>query len=105
MSAVGENASLTQRGWTPLATVYMRETTKSFFVYYHAAQGRLQPGNNIEGVHPLRGLGGVVGLMLLLALAAAVRVPYTTSPCSDLGQVVNLSLSVAWTTACPAASG
>src|SRR6218665_1392018 len=42
-----------------------------------------------------RGLGGVVGLMLPLALAAAVRVPYTTSPCSDLGQVVNLSLSVA----------
>jgi len=41
------------------------------------------------------GLGGVVGLMLPLALAAAVRVPYTTSPCSDLGQVVNLSLSVA----------
>ena len=43
----------------------------------------------------MRGLGGVVGLMLPLALAAAVRVPYTTSPCSDLGQVVNLSLSVA----------
>ena len=43
----------------------------------------------------IRGLGGVVGLMLPLALAAAVRVPYTTSPCSDLGQVVNLSLSVA----------
>ena len=43
----------------------------------------------------LRGLGGVVGLMLPLALAAAVRVPYATSPCSDLGQVVNLSLSVA----------
>ena len=41
----------------------------------------------------VRGLGGVVGLML--PLAAAVRVPYTTSPCSDLGQVVNLSLSVA----------
>ena len=40
-------------------------------------------------------LGGVVGLMLPLALAAAVRVPYTTSPCSDLGQVVNLSLSAA----------
>jgi len=45
--------------------------------------------------HIIRGLGGVVGLMLPLALAAAVRVPYTTSPCSDLGQVVNLSLSVA----------
>jgi len=44
---------------------------------------------------PMRGLGGVVGLMLPLVLAAAVRVPYTTSPCSDLGQVVNLSLSVA----------
>src|SRR6218665_162086 len=43
----------------------------------------------------LRGLGGVVGLTLPLALAAAVRVPYTTSQCSDLGQVVNLSLSVA----------
>ena len=42
-----------------------------------------------------RGLAGVVGLMLPLALAAAVRVPYTTSPYSDLGQVVNLSLSVA----------
>ena len=40
-------------------------------------------------------LGGAVGLMLPLALAAAVRVPYTTSPGSDLGQVVNLSLSVA----------
>ena len=52
-----------------------------------------------------RGLGGVVGLMLPLALAAAVRVPYTTSPCSDLGQVVNLSLSVAWTSACQAPSG
>ena len=26
-------------------------------------------------------------------------------PCSDLGQVVNLSLSVAYTSACPAASG
>ena len=43
----------------------------------------------------MRGLGGVVGLMLPLALAAAVRVLYTTSPWSDLGQVVNLSLSVA----------
>ena len=42
-----------------------------------------------------RGIGGVVGLMLPLALAAEVRVSYTTSPCSDLGQVVNLSLSVA----------
>jgi|SRR6218665_733133 len=41
----------------------------------------------------MRGLGGVVGFMPL-ALAAAVRVPYTASPCSDLGQVVNLSLSV-----------
>src|SRR6218665_3889612 len=40
-------------------------------------------------------LGRVVGLMLPLALAAAVRVPYTTLPWSDLGQVVNLSLSVA----------
>jgi len=48
----------------------------------------------IDGSHS-RGLGGVVGLMLPLALAAAVCVPYTTSPCSDLGQVVNLSLSVA----------
>ena len=27
-----------------------------------------------------RGLGGVVGLKLPLALAAAVHVPYTTSP-------------------------
>ena len=44
-------------------------------------------------------------LMLPLALVAAVRVPYTISPCSDLGQVVNLSLSVALTSACPAASG
>src|SRR6218665_123516 len=41
-----------------------------------------------------RWLDGVVGLKLPLALAAAVRVPYTTSPCSDLGQVVNLSWSV-----------
>jgi len=32
-----------------------------------------------------RGLGGVVGFMLPLALAAAVRIPYITSPCSDLG--------------------
>ena len=32
------------------------------------------------------------GLMLPLALAAAVRVPYTTSPCNDLGHVVNLLL-------------
>ena len=39
------------------------------------------------------GLGGIVGLTL--PMARAVRVPYTTSPCSDLGQVVNLSLSVA----------
>ena len=31
-------------------------------------------------VYNLRGLGGVVGLMLPLALAAVVRVPYTTSP-------------------------
>src|SRR6218665_3280937 len=48
------------------------------------------------GLFPFfKGLGGVVGLMLPLALVAAVRVPYTTSPCSDLGQVGNLSLSVA----------
>src|SRR6218665_1886101 len=41
-----------------------------------------------------RRLDGVVGLMLPLALATTVRVPYTTSSYSDLGQVVNLSLSV-----------
>src|SRR6218665_1222300 len=41
--------------------------------------------------HRLRGFGGVVGLMLPLALAAAVRVSFHTSPRRDLGQVVNLS--------------
>src|SRR6218665_3557381 len=39
------------------------------------------------------------------AIGARGRVPYTTSPCSYIGQVVNLSLSVAETSACPAASG
>jgi len=53
------------------------------------------PINDYRIVPSGGGLGGVVGLMLPLALAAVVRVPYTTSPCSDLGQVVNPSLSVA----------
>src|SRR6218665_1622910 len=47
----------------------------------------------------MRGLGGVVVIdaaLLPLAHAAAVRVPYTLPHrCSDLGQVVSLSLSVA----------
>ena len=44
-----------------------------------------------EGARWSSGVDAAIG-----ARAAAVRVlPYTTSPCSDLGQVVNLSLSVA----------
>ena len=49
----------------------------------------------------MRGLGGVVGLMLPIACADCGSRPIYYLPCSDLGQVVNLSLSVA----CPAASG
>ena len=44
----------------------------------------------------MRGLGGVVGLTLPMARAAAVRVPLYYLPSSELGQVVNLSLSVAY---------
>ena len=42
-----------------------------------------------------RGLGGVVGLMLPMARADRGPHPVYYLPCSDLGQVVNLSLSVA----------
>ena len=43
----------------------------------------------------LRGLGGVVGLTLPMARADCSSRPVYYLPCSDLGQVVNLSLSVA----------
>ena len=43
----------------------------------------------------LRGLGGVVGLTLPMARADRGSRPAYYLPCSDLGQVVNLSLSVA----------
>ena len=42
-----------------------------------------------------RGLGGVVGLTLPMARADRGSRPVYYLPCSDLGQVVNLSLSVA----------
>src|SRR6218665_1956561 len=42
-----------------------------------------------------RGLGGVVGLMRPMARADRGPRPVYYLPCSDLGQVVNLSLSVA----------
>ena len=41
------------------------------------------------------GLGGVVGLTLPMARADRGSRPVYYLPCSDLGQVVNLSLSVA----------
>jgi len=43
----------------------------------------------------LWGLGGVVGLTLPMARADRGSRPVYYLPCSDLGQVVNLSLSVA----------
>src|SRR6218665_289913 len=43
----------------------------------------------------LRGLGGVVELMLPMARADRGSRPVYYLPCSDLGQVVNLSLSIA----------
>jgi len=43
----------------------------------------------------VRGLGGVVGLTLPMAHADRGSGPVYYLPCSDLGQVVNLSLSVA----------
>ena len=43
----------------------------------------------------LRGLGGVVGLTLPMARADRSSRPVYYLPWSDLGQVVNLSLSVA----------
>ena len=43
----------------------------------------------------LRGLGGVVELSLPMARAERDSRPVYYLPCSDLGQVVNLSLSVA----------
>ena len=42
-----------------------------------------------------KGLGGIVGLTLPLARAERGSRPVHYLPCSDLGQVVNLSLSVA----------
>ena len=42
-----------------------------------------------------RGLGGVVGLTLPMACADRGSRSVYNLPCSDLGQVVNLSLSVA----------
>ena len=67
------------------------------FLHCAPAYSLISELSKIKKVRYRIGIGGVVGLMLPLALAAAVRVPYTTSPCSDLGQVVlvNLSLSVA----------
>ena len=43
----------------------------------------------------LRGLGGVVGLTLPMARADGGSRPVYYLPSSDLGQVVNLSMSVA----------
>ena len=43
----------------------------------------------------MRGLGGVVGLTLPMAGADRGSRPVYYLPCSDLGQVVNISLSVA----------
>src|SRR6218665_197626 len=47
-------------------------------------------------IYMLRGLGGVVGLTLPMARADRGSRPVHYLPCSDLGQVVNLSLSVAY---------
>ena len=55
----------------------------------------------VNGVHikmtnkSTRGLGGVVGLTLPMARADRGSHPVYYRPCSDLGQIVNLSLSVA----------
>ena len=51
------------------------------------------------------GLGGLVALTLPMAHADRGSRPVYFLPCRDLGQVVNLSLSVAQTSACPVASG
>ena len=45
--------------------------------------------------HDNRGLGGLVGLTLPMARTDRGSRPVCYLPCSDLGQVVNLSLSVA----------
>ena len=49
----------------------------------------------IQVYMPTTGLGGVVGLTLPITLANRGSRPVYYLPCSDLGQVVNLSLSVA----------
>ena len=49
----------------------------------------------MSNISNMRGLGGVVGLTLPMARADRGSRPVYYLPCSDLGQVVNLSLSVA----------
>ena len=49
----------------------------------------------IQELWAYEGLGGVVRLMLPMARADRDSRPVYYLPCSDLGQVVNLSLSVA----------
>jgi len=53
----------------------------------------------------MRGLGELVGLTLPMARADRGSRPVYYPPCSDLGQVVSLSLYVAYASTCPAASG
>src|SRR6218665_2715647 len=50
---------------------------------------------NKDIIKTLRGRGGVVGLTLPMARADCGSCPVYYLPCTDLGQVVNLSLSVA----------
>ena len=52
-----------------------------------------QAEHSFDGV--IRGFGGVVGLTLPMARADSGSRPVYYLPCSDLGQVVNLSLYVA----------
>ena len=81
--------SLQNVDWSPIETIASTKVPDAAYIVFAHLYKSLY-----DKAFP-RGLGGVVGLMPPLALTAAFRVPYTTSPCSDLGQVVNLSLSVA----------
>ena len=68
---------------------------------YHRIYFKIQYNLNLKMPPPLqgelcaRGLGGVVGLTLPMARTDRGSCPVYYLPCSDLGQVGNLSLSVA----------
>src|SRR6218665_2185023 len=80
-------------------TYYYLFLANYFTITSHVNPYNLRSSNNYRPIYsriniPMGGLGGVVGLTLPMARADRGSRPVYYLPCSDLGQVVNLSFPV-----------